>query len=428
MKKDSTFTLCVFLHHFVASVMEAVAFNEASARFAAGDASGALAALQSDRGLFSRLIECKFLEELGDLESAESKYMEIFQVWESPCPLGLLHYLAFLHRTRSVTDSLSFFDDMCIAESEHVTADIFPAVALGIAWGGAEDVQVRFERTMGIFSKCVSNRPEEYSAIIADFLAINANFLKLAEFELSKSISFAKNVKKNCILWRKWEQILQTFNADCRTIASMSNLEQFEKKKNRPTFYIDEELSAQEDVCFPYLVNPVGYHDTCLVGESLMNKFKLLGQPNLNPKSSILETVLGLEKIGQLTNETLDLRDGGDGPTNHVYRPDVSCMIKYDPHEFLEKPSHAIPECLANLCNLLPQKPLKHANASYMAEQCIRLMLSVTMPSRLITEEAYTNVDKRTRASKIIKIVQPIKKIDEEKIVKKEETTEYYQA
>jgi hypothetical protein len=53
-------------------------------------------------------------------------------------------------------ESLAFFDDLILSESEHITREIFPAVAIGIVWytpSEAIDQAVRLEIAADIFRK-----------------------------------------------------------------------------------------------------------------------------------------------------------------------------------------------------------------------------------------------------------------------------------
>ena len=57
-----------------------------------------------------------------------------------------------------------------------------------------------------------------------------------------------------------------------------------------------------------------------------------------------------------------------------------------------------LPSALKNLISLLPSNhALKCANTQYIADQCIRLLVSVNLPIR--SEELFATVDKRTRAA-----------------------------
>jgi hypothetical protein len=123
---------------------------------------------------------------------------------------------------------------------------------------------------------------------------------------------------------------------------------------------------------------------------------------SLIPETAVLESVLGRDDV--IVEENLDSRDGGMEPTNHVYRPDVTKMLRYMVNDFSEKkPGGVGPGMgsqLTNIIALLPSnRPLKCANTQYIADQCIRLLASVTMPSKHIGDETYANVDKRTRAA-----------------------------
>lgn len=380
--------------------MDSVVFSSASEKYRSGDLEGALTILSEDRSsLFVRLVECSFLEELGKIDTVEEKYMEMFEFFSSQseaCPLGLLKYLEFIARTRSVEDSLSFFDDMCLAESEHVTPELFPAVALRVSWQGPSTLV----RTMNVFEKGIgsSKRKEDLVCAYSDFLAMHGNELKLAEFEVSKFLSKKSAIK----IWKKWEQILIEFNVNAKAVRAMSKLDKQIDLFEHLDEEMDEAILLEETPQIEsYLLNSVGEHDA-LVAESIMGKFTL---QNHAPSSNIIELVLGLPKIGQLTVSTLDLRDGGIGDNNHVFRPDVTKMIRYRPLEFDNEGE--IPVSLLNLANLLPSTPLGHANAQYMADQCVKLLLSIAMPPRLIPDETYANVDKRTKQAIDSRTVKP---------------------
>ena len=418
-------------------------FGRASALYRKGDLEGALAVLGNQTDLFLKLAECKLLEESGDADRTETAYMELLAQTPS-CPLGVLHYLAFVSKSRGVDEALGFFDDLCLAESDHVTWELYPAVAMAIAWNHPGSASfVRLEKCMDIFRRGLLRvkgaKRAELVSVFADFLALNATQLKLAELETSKFLSDNSNSQHAPAVWAKWEEILLEFNADFRTVRALGALE-----SNLLADDSDDSLLESAGGLMVLSDHPGGAAVdswllkqapfTLLQAESVMAKFSTGVEPGLKPNSSIIELVLGLPRIGQLTLDAVDLRDGGDEPTNHVFRPDVTRMVKYDPTNFVELKELARP--LANLIKLLPEKPLKHANAQYIADQCIRLLVSVAMPSRMMAEETYANVDKRTRAaieSRIVKVkpvpvVAPKEKPEEPKVKKEEvfDPVEFY--
>jgi len=152
-----------------------------------------------------KLLECRVLEEKGDLESAEGSYMDILETQTglgNPYPLGLLHYLAFIARTRSLEESINFLEDLVLAESEHVTPELFPAVALGLVWQstGLAD-EARLYLTCDVFRKGLQRlkgqKRLELVVSFASFLALAANQLKLAQLELSGTSTSSPMVWKN---------------------------------------------------------------------------------------------------------------------------------------------------------------------------------------------------------------------------------------
>ena len=355
-------------------------------------------ASMSEKDLLLQLVERRCLEDNGQLEEAENAYLELLETFSglgTPCPLGLFHYLSFIHRCRGVSDALSFFDDMYVAESEHITAELYPAVATSIAWNSDASRDERLERASEIFRKGLARskgtKRTELLTKFAEFLAFSANELKQAQLELSSAAIAA--------VWRQWESILIEFNADVATINNMNRIFRTatESKKNQ----LVEDVSGIVTISdLPDAAVESWLLSSELTGEkvikSIMDKFRL---DAMFPATSVLEAVLGQpERCGLITDEAEeDLRDGGMDTTNHVFRPDVTKMLKYSPHDEMERKVE-IPKTLRNLIALLPARALRHANTQYVAEQCVRLLVSITMPPRAITEDAYANADKRARA------------------------------
>ena len=427
-------------------------FQTAQKRFQKGDTAGAIGVIaeSGDRDLFLRLVECKLAEEAGNTDSAENGYLELLEAFGSvgtACPLGLLHYLGFIARSRGEDEALSTFDDLCVAESEHVTPELFPAVALAIGWYSASGTrEVRLSRATSVFraglARLTKKKRVELIIDFADFLALSANELKQAELELSGAADASDTSNK---VWQKWEEILVEFNADLDTVRGMNRMKQGLQGRDRDGDQLVEDVGGivtisdhPESAVDSWLLS----HPSGNVIHSVFGKFKI---DSILPETAVLESVLGLTgKIGQLTgDEGEDTRDGGMEPTNHVFRPDVTKMLRYVPQDDIERKTE-IPSFLKNLIALLPSRTLKHANSQYIADQCIRLLVSVNLPSRVIAEDTFTNVDKRTRAAyeqKYVKLVPTVaapalavkekEKPDEETFskVKKEEIfdpVEYY--
>ena len=353
----------------------------------------------TDKDLFLQLLERRCLEDNGQVEEAENAYLELLESFSNlgePCPLGLFHYLCFVARTRGAGDAISFFDDMYLAESEHITPELYPAVAVSIAWKASTDARdARLETASEIFRRGLARtkgtKRTELVTRFAEFLAFSANELKQAQLELSSAAIAA--------VWRQWEAVLIEFNADVATINNMNRIFRAatESKKDQ----LVEDVSGIVTISdHPEAAVESWLLSSELTGEkvvkSIMDKFRL---DSMWPPTAVLESALGApDKCGQVTDETEeDLRDGGMETTNHVYRPDVTKMLKYSPQDEMERKVE-IPKVLRNLIALLPSRPLKHANTQYIAEQCVRLLVSITMPPRAITEDAYANADKRARA------------------------------
>jgi hypothetical protein len=382
---------------------------ETQNRFKAGGFPAALEYLSTQpRELPIQLLQCRCLEDSQNLDAAESMYLEILETHTgmgTACPLGLLHYLGFIARTRSLEDALSFLDDLVLAESEHVTPDVFPAVAVGIVWQSphlsAED---RLEQAVNVFKrglgKSKGSKRTELIVSLSSFLAFSGNQLKLAQLELSAGPTHS--------VARRWEEILLEFNADIDTIKSMNKI--FESKRDGNK---SEQLVEDVSGVMTLSDHPESASDSWLIPKnekvikSVMDKFRI-GNDMYAP-SSVLEAVIGEpEKSGQLDDTDKDeLMDGGVDATNHFFRPDVTKMLKYFPAEDMERKAE-IPTVLRNLLALLPDRTLKHANTQYIAEQCVRLLVSITMPPRLITEEQYDRADKRARAAYELKYVKQV--------------------
>jgi hypothetical protein len=375
-----------------------------------------------------KLLECRVLEEKGDLESAEGSYMDILETQTGsgdPYPLGLLHYLAFIARTRSLDESINFLDDLVLAESEHVTPELFPAVALGLVWQstGLAD-EARLYLTCEVFRKGLQRlkgqKRLELVVSFASFLALAANQLKLAQLELSGTSTSSPMV------WKKWEEILLEFNADLSTVKSMQKMFKRKDGSEAKKDHLVEDVSGvitlsdhPEAAVESWLLN----NENENIIKSIMDKFRI--GPDMWPPSSVLESVLGEPHRAGLfgEGEVEEVVDGGIEPTNHIYRPDVTQMLKYSPAEDMERKAE-IPTAVRNLVALLPERTLKHANTQYMAEQCVRLLVSITMPPRMVTEETYANADKRARAAYEMKYVKQVPTVSAPVVMPKDKQEE----
>lgn len=385
------------------------AFKTAQARLKQRDFQGACEAISSveEKDLFLRLVEARLAEESRNLESAESLYMDILESFASvgaPCPLGLLHFLGFVSRTQGTDASLSLFDDLYLAESEHLTPELYPAVAVRIAWSDSSKSKLdRLNSATEVFRKGLArlkgSRKAHLIIQFSEFLALNANELKQSQLELSNAIAFTGSDA----VWKKWEDILVEFNADLDTIKGMFSMRKGGESNSNNQHHLVEDLGGivtlsdkpSESAAESWLLNKYDEYEKVI--KTITDKLRI---DSIWPQSAVLESVLGMpEKNGALTGEEEeDLRDGGIEPTNHVYRPDVTKMLKFVPQDEVERKVQ-ISNVLKNFIALLPTRPLRHANAQYVAEQCVRLMVSITLPPRVVTEEIYANVDKRTKAS-----------------------------
>jgi len=433
----------------MSSVIPEKIYNEAAILYQNNQYDDAIEVLQSSSTnpdmtyLFSRLIIAKIFEEQNRLEEAEQVFVEILETFTNPCPLGLIHYLSFISRTRSMEESLAFFDDLILSESEHITREIFPAVAIGIVWytsSEAIDQAVRLEIAADIFRKGLASlkgtggvlkkQRIEMMTGFANFVAYCGNELKLAELELSKFVSSETNNGPTSLIWKVWENILLEFNADLKTIKAMHGMRKL-LSAGTTTTDTTSDCAGDDNTTIVSAVSgivtlsdfPEMNLDSWLLASgnsptihSIIEKFQIFKAPSLVPDSAVLESVLGADHV--VLEEHVDNRDGGMESTNHVYRPDVTRMLKYNVNDFSEKKFNAaanttttsggMPKQLSNLIALLPSsQPLKCANTQYIADQCIRLLVSVTMPSKHIADETYANVDKRTRSAIEQKFAKP---------------------
>ena len=364
----------------------------------------------SEKDLGTRILECRCLEEAGEIESAESTYFDVLETHTGlgiPCPLGLLHYLGFVTRVRGLDDALAFLDDLIMAESEHVTPELFPAIAIGLIWPmSTETRERRLSVASDVFRRGLNRlrgqKRIDLLVAFASFLGLAGNELKLAQLELSSSSGTSATV------WKKWEEILLEFNADLSTIKNMHHI--FKKSLGKKEQLVEDvsgvvTLSDHPEAAVDsWLLTGT---DSEKIIKVVMEKFRI-GRDIWAP-SSVLESVLGApSKCGTFgEGEGEELVDGGIETTNHVYRPDVTQMLKFSPVEDMERKAE-IPTVLKNLLALLPERTLKHANTQYIAEQCVRLLVSITMPPKLVTEETYANADKRARAAYELKFVKQV--------------------
>lgn len=376
--------------------------------------SGSKSALKTINGiekkdLFVRLLEAKLAEESGNLETVEDTFLDLLDSMTSlnvSCPLGLFHYLAFVSRTRGLSECLSLLEDLRDAESEHITPDLYTAVATGIVWSSRElSRDQRLESATSVFRSGLArpmktSKRSEILIAFADLLAFSGNELKRAELELS----CAGNDEKRKI-WTKWEEILMEFNADLETIKGLTRMR--ESKPTEPGMVEDASgvMTISDHPTKPAVESWLLSIPTGNTINSIYQKFKI---DSIVPESVVLEQVMGLpvHKAGLLTDPSEeDLRDGGDEETNHVFRPDVTKMLRYYPQDDLRAD---VPAVLKNLAGLLPSRKLKHANAQYIADQCIRMMVSINLPSRVITEDTYNNVDRRTKMAYDLKYIRQL--------------------
>jgi hypothetical protein len=414
-------------------------FSTASELYRCGNVSEALATLQCASGtdLFSRLILARSLEDSRDLDSAEAVYTDLLESFSSvavPCPLGLLHYLGFISRTRSPAEALTLFDDLHSAESEHVTWDLYTPVALAVAWHGnpGED---RGDAVMKIFrlgiDKYKGERKIELILNFVEFLSTNSNNLKAAEFELST----ATGLKTPKRIWEKWELILFEFNLEISILNKLKDKIQNEnlKTKSGNEFIFTEDLSAVTEnretrkTVESYFLNSQNDFN------QFISKFSI---NQIIPESAVLEKFL--PDTGTPAAPGHADEDGDDfGQTDEelfvVYRPDLTKLMKFNPFDKFE----IFPKPLHNLLTLLPPKPLRSFNNSYLAEACMRLLVSVQLPPLTVANElTYNMVDRKVREAVARQTMKPElaiqpKRPEEDGRVKKEEVfdpVEYYRS
>ena len=306
-------------------------------------------------------------------------------------PAVLIHYLDFIRRNRGVNDSIEFFLDLEASESDHITPEVRCYVALCLAWTYGADRSVKHAVTPQlerILSKCKGKQSFDLTLCIAEFLGKSEGNLRHSVKTISSFLQKRKMISRLPQLWDLWESLLNEFG--CSMASAVYHGIKCDENLDSSAPVVEslykEEISSlnienRNISIFEY--SWFALKPSCLRASS---RFKCSNQL---PQSSLLEYYMDEKLICD------DNRDGGEGLTNHVFRPDVTKMIRFVPSEDVQRKVE-VPKIVKGFLAYLPFKTPKSVNSTTLAESCLRMLVSISLP-KTTTEEMLGNVDKRAR-------------------------------
>lgn len=340
----------------------------------------------------SALWDCYAAEQCGDHDTAESIYVRLLDQHSKARKsdgIILIHYVDYIRRARGLAEALATLQDLQLAESDQITIDVKLYSCTALKWSHTSSQSSRCQSYDELSDICRLSKGKssgDCSFCAADFIAFSASNPRSAIKETSRLILNRKVSTRHRKVWEMWDTICNEFG--CSVSASATKLRTLMHRLESgsiasESFFKDESaLLATEldvDLELSWLdMKPSAYH--------LTTKYEV---SEIKPDSSLLEYLIDPSLIID------DERDGGDSSTNHIYRPDVTKMMRFVPAEDVQRKVE-IPRVVRSFAACLPHRGPKGVNATTLAESSLRLLVSISLP-RPVSDEMLANVDRRTR-------------------------------
>eukprot|EP00397_Hematodinium_sp_SG-2012_P007680 GEMP01007729.1.p1 GENE.GEMP01007729.1~~GEMP01007729.1.p1 ORF type:complete len:744 (-),score=119.85 GEMP01007729.1:1397-3586(-) len=328
--------------------------------------------------LFLRLSLAHYLETeaVKDIAASEAEFLKILEVFQNTnppklCPLGLINYINFIRRHKSVHEWRTTFMELT-QTSVHTTWEVYVSQALT-----EYHVFNQTEAAARTFRCGLERFPQEPLLVnaFANFL-ISINDIRGARAQLSlsvremikqcqreKRVGSATEVKRLSggldILFEKWIRLETTFGSDAAaTVQKLLDLKAELVKE------AVEEGAAEDDVAVE--IKPLK--------NTLREAVERFRFQHLVPSVTSGGDLLDWDRDNSRLNADGDLREQLrdhdrvahlNAPSmNVVARPDVTKMLAFRPvHDMITQVKtdkmKTIPKCLQDLLALLPTKPLK---------------------------------------------------------------------
>lgn len=340
----------------------------------------------------STLWECYAAEQRGELEIAELMYVKLlYQHSKARKSDGiiLIHYLDYIRRMRGLDEAVATLQDLQLAESDQITTDVRLYSVSALKWSHTGSQSSRSQACEELSDICRSSKGKssaDCSFSVADFLAFSCGNPRSAILETSRLVMNRKISSRNQIVWEMWNTICNEFGG---SISANTNKLRTYMSRLAPTPTASDAYFKDEAVLFGAELdehNEISWLDMKPSAYQLSEKYQFCEK---KPESALLEYLVDPSLIID------DERDGGDSSTNHIYRPDVTKMMRFVPAEDVNRKVE-IPRVLRSFAACLPHRGPKGVNATTLAESSLRLLVSISLP-RPVSEEMLANVDRRTR-------------------------------
>jgi hypothetical protein len=331
-------------------------------------------------------------EQGGNIPASEKIYttsLDEFSKLRKPAPLLLIHYLDFVRRNQGTQEAIFTFEDLITAESDHISPDVKEYVYLTLQWFYSRNMRDRsVQKLTRSLHECRGKPRTDMVSSVSDFLAFSQGDMVSSVQEIARLLQTHRNAYKLAHLWDVWDQIILEFG--CSLSATLHQIKRyFDLSKSKK--HLDPASMREEDIIA--LLESKRYGKRVLswlvvtpAPARISHRLRVCGR---RPSSSLLEQFLDPSKFKE------DSRDGGEGETNHIYRPDVSKMTKFVPSDDVNRKIE-VPKLLRSFIACLPIKQPRSVNISTLAESCLRLLVSISLP-RSVTDDMLVNVDKRAR-------------------------------
>ena len=349
-----------------------------------------LSSLSESGPQLATLWEAYELEAKGSLESTESVYAAFLDECSRhrlSCPIVLIHFLGFVRRTHGLAAAHEVFTDLLDAESDHITPEVqaFVRICLGWVYASDDDAANHVETTLK--PTLAPRTAVDITVSDADFIAFSSANFRHGIKHLSRAMYQRPKICRFSCFWESWETLLQ--ESGCDIVSAVYSNRMTLKLSQKSTA---QPLSAPSDFIAAVQVDPeltdvdLSWFSALTTASKASARFKV---GSIRPQSSLLDNYI------DPNISLIDDQDGGDGPLNHILRPDVTKMIRFIPSEDVQRRVE-VPKVIRSFMTYLPTRGPKSLNPTTLAEGSLRLLVSVGLP-RSMTEEMLANVDRRSR-------------------------------
>ena len=340
----------------------------------------------------SQLWQCYLEESNGETATVERCFTQLLDLQSKSRVsdgLVLIHYLDFVRRSKGLDEALALFADLVASESDQVTPDVHLYVASCLQWAFSDVKNARIKSSTDTLHVCHSARGKfltDSTMFAAEFIAFSVGDYRLAVKEAARLLLNRKSTARHQTLWDLWERISGEFGFSVSAKSRKNkarNLKDDIHSENNNDVYNEGSLAVDEQ---DSLGPEKSWLDLKPSAFKLSQNFEFSGS---QPDSALLEHFIDPQQ--NLDDE----RDGGNGNTNHIFRPDVTRMMRFVPAEDVQRKID-IPRVVRSFMSCLPPRGPRGVNANTLAESSLRLLVSISLP-KPVTDEMIYNVDRRTR-------------------------------